>query len=461
VLIEALSAELDAARVRIAELEARLGQRSRNSSKPPSSDGLAKPVAKSLRRRGGRKPGGQDGHPGFTLVPVATPDEVITHEPDCCRGCGDGLGGAPEVGREHRQVFDIAPMRVRVTEHQLIKRRCGCGAVTSAEAPEGVSAAVQYGPRITAIILYLYVGQLLSKKRTAVALAELFGTPVSEGTVAAMTTRAAGGLGGFLERTRANLATFEVVNFDETGLRVEGKLRWVHSASTGKYNLIFVHDRRGTKGMDAAGVLPEFTGIAVHDTWAPYDSYQALTHALCGAHVLRELQAVTDLAEEGQWCWATQAAGALRELNELVKDALAECPELDGATLEGLDPAAVAAAVHRYRSAALLGVEATGARTSTLMGKHNALARRLIDRQDDYLRFTVDPRVPFDNNAAEREIRMIKLRQKVSGCLRTLTGAGQFCAIRSYLATAAKHGIHFFAALTTLAEGRPWLPETA
>ncbi len=456
VLIEALSAELGAARVRIAELEARLGQTSKNSSKPPSSDGLAKPAPKSLRRRGGRKPGGQDGHPGSTLAPVTTPDEVVVHEPDCCRGCGDDLGGAPEVGREHRQVFDIPPISVRVSEHQLIKRRCGCGAVTSAEAPEGVTAPVQYGPRITAIILYLYVGQLLSKKRTAAALAELFGTPVSQGTVAAMTTRAAGGLGRFLEWTRANLAAAEVVNFDETGLRVEGRLRWVHSASTGKYSLIFVHDRRGTKGMDAAGVLPEFTGIAVHDVWAPYDTYTSCTHALCGAHVLRELQAVTDLTPEGQWCWATQAADALRELNQLVNDALAVSN-----TLENIDPAALAAAVHRYRSAALLGVEATGARTSKLMGTHNALARRLIDRQQDYLRFTVDPRVPFDNNAAEREIRMIKLRQKVSGCLRTLTGARQFCAIRSYLATAAKHGIHFFAALTTLAEGRPCLPGIA
>ena len=293
------------------------------------------------------------------------------------------------------EVFDIPPISVRVSEHQLIKRRCGCGTVTSAQAPEGVSAPVQYGPRITAIIVYLYVGQFLSKKRTAAALAELFGTPVSQGTVAAMTTRAAGGLGGFLEWTRANLAAAEVVNFDETGLRVEGKLRWVHSASTGKYSLIFVHDRRGTKGMDAAGVLPEFAGIAVHDVWAPYDTYTSCTHALCGAHVLRELQAVTDLTEEGHWCWATQAGDALRELNELVNDALAACTNPDAPTLEGLDPAALAAAIHRYRSAALLGVQATGARTSKLMGKHNALARRLIDRQDDYLRFTRDPRVPL------------------------------------------------------------------
>lgn len=356
------------------------------------------------------------------------------------------------------EVFDIPPISVRVIEHQLIKRRCGCGTATTADAPEGVSAPVQYGPRIAAIMVYLYVGQFLSKKRTAAALAELFGTPVSGGTVAAMTTRAAGRLGGFTEWVRANLAAAEVVNFDETGLRVEGKLRWVHSASTDKYSLITLHDRRGTKGMDAAGVLPEFTGIAVHDVWAPYDTYKAVTHALCGAHVLRELQAVTDLAPQGQWCWSTQVGDALRELNHLVKDAHADP---DSVGLDSVDPAALAAAVHRYRSAALLGIEVTRARTSKLMGRQNALAHRLINRQDDYLRFTIDPRVPFDNNGAEREVRMVKLRQKVSGCLRTVTGAEQFCAIRSYLATAAKHGINFFTSLTTLAQGRPWLPETA
>jgi transposase len=458
-VIGQLRGELAAAAAEIAELRRQLGQNSRNSSKPPSSDGLAKPAPRSLRRRGARKPGGQDGHPGSTLAPVATPDEVVAHEPGCCRGCGDDLAEAPEVGRDHRQVFDLPPITPRVIEHQLIKRRCGCGTTTSAAAPAGVTAPVQYGPRITAIIVYLYVGQFLSRKRTATALAELFGTPVSAGTVAAMTTRAAGSLDGFTEWVRGNLTAAQVVNFDETGLRVEGKLRWVHSASTGKYSLITVHDRRGTKGMDAAGVLPEFTGIAVHDAWAPYDTYKAVTHALCGAHALRELQAVTDLAEQGaehgQWCWATQAGDALRELNELVVDTLAA-----GDTLNGIDPAALGDAVHRYRSAALVGAEATRARENKVMAKHHALARRLLDRHDDYLRFTLDPRVPFDNNAAEREIRMIKLRQKVSGCLRTLTGAQQFCAIRSYLATAAKHGIHYFEALTTLAEGRPWLPET-
>ena len=216
--------------------------------------------------------------------------------------------------------------------------------------------------------MYLYVGQFFSKKRTAQALAELFGAPVSEGTVATMTRRAADGLGGFLARLTDRLADAEVAGFDVTGLRVAGKLHWVHCARTDKYALITCHPKRGRKGTDDAGVLGRFQGLAVHDAWAPYDTYP--------------------------------------------------------------------------------GVEQ----------KHNALSRRLIDRQDDYLRFTTDPRILADKNGSERDIRMIKLRQKVSGCLRTLTGAKQFCAICSYLSTATKHGRHFFDSLVMLAGGRPGLP---
>ncbi|WP_143086538.1 DUF6444 domain-containing protein [Amycolatopsis saalfeldensis] len=256
----------------VADLKRRLGMNSRNSAKPPSSDGLTKPAPKSLRRKSGRKPGGQQGHPGSTLAQVTDPDELIRHEPGACGGCGSGLGDAPEVGVERRQVFDLPPIKVRVTEHRLVTRRCGCGQVSAAAAPDGVNAPVQYGPRITAIIVYLYMGQFLSKKRTAQALSELFGTPVSEGTVAAATRRASGGLMGFLELVRGRIAASPVAHFDETGFRVEGKLHWVHSASTGKYSLITVHRRRGMKGMDHAGVLPDFAGVAVHDAWPCHDN---------------------------------------------------------------------------------------------------------------------------------------------------------------------------------------------
>ncbi len=322
---------------------------------------------------------------------------------------------------------------------------------TRAAAPPGAEAPACYGPRAAAVIIYLYIGQFLSKNRTAQALAELFGVPVSSGTVAAITGRAARKLDGFLEHARDQIAGSEVAGFDETGFRVDGRLAWVHCARTGTCTLLMVHPRRGRQAIEAMGVLPSFGGVAVHDAWAPYDSYTAAGHQLCCAHARRELQAVTDLASKGEWCWAAQAADALTAMQKLASEAISQGRDM-------ADPAAVDAQIHAYRSAAQIGASQTAARSTALMKKHHALARRLLDRQDDYLRFTRDFRVSPDNNGTERDIRMVKLKQKVSGCLRTLTGARQFCAIRSYLSTAAKHGLSFFNALVMLAEGEPWMP---
>jgi transposase len=224
-LVVSLRGELAQAQERIAELEDRLRKTSRNSSVPPSADGLAKPPrSRSLRKKTGRKPGGQDGHPGTTLAQVARAAREVRHEPACCGRCGAGLAGRPVTGIERRQVFDLPPVTVQVTEHQLIERECGCGQRTRGAAPEGAEAPVQYGPRIAAVIIYLYIGQFLSRKRTAQALAELFGVPLSPGTVAGITARAAGKLDGFLERVRGNIAASDVAGFDETGFRVAGRL---------------------------------------------------------------------------------------------------------------------------------------------------------------------------------------------------------------------------------------------
>jgi transposase len=448
-----LRAVIDELRAEIAELKRQLGQNSGNSSKPPSTDSpFTKPAPRSLRRRSGRKPGGQPGHPGSTLTLVDDPDETLRHEPGPCSGCGADLATAAEVGVQRRQVFDLPPVTVRVTEHRLIARRCGCGATTCGAAPAGVTAPVQYGPQITGIALYLYAGQFLSKKRTAQALAEVFGTPMSQGTVSAMTERCADGVDGFLGTVRQRIAEAPVAGFDETGLRVAGKLAWVHCARTDTDTLITCHPKRGREGIDDAGALTGFQGVAVHDAWAPYDTYADTAHQLCCAHVLRELQAVADTAgPEAHWCWAEQTADALVAMQRLVT-------ETRTAGVDALDEDALAQQVHRYRCSAQIGITETAARCDKLMKKHNALARRLIDRQDDYLRFTTDWRIPPDNNGSERDIRMIKVRQKVSGCLRTLTGAKQFCAIRSYLSTAVKHGQQPFDALVMLAEGQPWLP---
>ena len=281
------------------------------------------------------------------------------------------------TGVERRQVFDLPEVAVKVTEHQLIERECGCGHRTRGTAPGGAEAPVQYGPRIAAIIVYLYIGQFLSKKRTAQALAELFGIPLSSGTVAGITARTAGKLDAFLEHARDQIAGSEVAGFDETGFRLDGRLRWVHCARTGKYTLLTIHPKRGTEAMQAMGVLPSFAGVAVHDAWVPYDTYTVPDHQLCCAHALRELQAVTDAAPQGQWCWAAQAAEALTTMQMLVSKAVSQ-------GREAADPAALAAHVHLFRSATLAGASQTAARSGTLMKKHNALARRLLGRQHDY-----------------------------------------------------------------------------
>src|SRR5664279_4125934 len=230
--IAELEAENAALKIRAADLEAQLRTNSQNYSNPPSTDGPGQPATRSLRKPSKRKPGGQDGHRGQTLAQVSDPDVVIRHEPSCCRGCGSDLTGAAEVNCSRRQVFDIPPIKVHVTEHQIISRRCPCGKTTTGLAPAQAAAPVQYGPVMCAVIIYLFMGQFLSKKRTAQAIGELFGVPVSDGTVAAVTARTAGDLTEFLAQINANIKAAQVVHFDETGLRCQGRNHWLHSAST-------------------------------------------------------------------------------------------------------------------------------------------------------------------------------------------------------------------------------------
>jgi hypothetical protein len=448
-----LTGLLEQAMGRIADLEARLKQSSSNSSKPPSSDGLAKPAPKSLRSRSGRGPGRPKGQDGVTLQRFADPD-VVRHVPAVCAGCGDSLAGAVEVDMTWRQVVDVPPVRPQVSEHQMITLACRCGHHTTAAAPPEAVAPVSYGPRLAGIGVYLLHGQFLSVSRTAAALKDLFGAPVTAGTVAGWVKRSALGIiAKVLPVIAGRITGAPVANFDETGMRVAGRLAWLHSASTATDVLLAVHQKRGTKAMDAIGVLPKFAGIAVHDAWAPYDTYTSMIHALCNAHALRELIYVTDTATGPVTDHAEQAATALRRLNRLTADARTaeQTPE----------PQKLAFYLHVLHSAVILGAHATAGRASTLERKYHALFVRLRDRRDDYLRFVTDPAVPFDNNRAEQTIRMPKLRTKVSGSMRTLTGAEHFAAIRSYTATAARQGINTLDALIQAAAGNPWIPTPA
>jgi transposase len=438
----------------VADLAAQVKANSRNSSKPPSSDGLAKPAPKSLRGRSGRKPGRPKGQPGATMELTDHPDKRVRHRPARCGCCGKSLKGAPQTGMERRQVIDIPPVKAVVTEHQMFTLRCGCGCETKAQAPDGVTAPVQYGPRLMGTGIYLWHGQFLSRDRACQALSELFGCAPSPGALAAAARKTAGLIAPALQAITAHLIGAEVVHFDETGFRTAGRLAWVHSASSGKFVLVTVHPKRGKDGMKAAGVLPFFGGIAVHDAWKPYDSYDNVAgHALCGSHLLRELIAVTETGTDLDRAWARQAIDALLALNEAAEAARA-------AGRAAVDPKTRREHEDWYRKAAAAGIALNAGRNGKLQKKRHALATRMQDREDDYLRFARDLRVPFSNNEAERAIRMSKLRIKISGCMRSMTGAEEFCALRSYLATAARHGTGALDALTRAFQGRPWIPET-
>ena len=458
-LVVALQARIIEQDAEIAELRRQLAAASGNSSKPPSADGLDKPAPKSLRGRSGRKPGGQPGREGRTLRQAAVPNEVVVHEPGACAGCGGPLAAHDRpAGVTRRQVFDIPKITVRVVEHRLIARRCGCGVVTRAADPAGVTVPVQYGPHAAAIAVYLCLGQHLPVERTAGLLADLFGTPMSAGTVAAWTTRAAAGLEPFTAAARRALTEAELVHADETGLRVAGRLHWLHVACSALFTVLFCHRKRGKEAIDAAGVLPGFTGTLVHDAFAPYARYRAARHVLCNAHLLRELIAVVDSHRahppppSGEvpagWCWAGQIIDALLALKAIT----------NSGTLP--DPDVLAVTRRLIVSAALIGASPETGPPGPVGRRHRALARRIRRRLDDYLRFATDLAVPFDNNAAERDIRMAKIKQKVSGGMRTLTGAQDFAAIRSYLATAAKHSRRPFDVLTELTSGNVWIPAT-
>ena len=381
---------------------------------------------------------------------------VVPHEPERCEGCGGGLEGAELLGVERRQVFDLPPQtRLFVCEHRALRRRCGCcGTVSAGVFPEQVRAPAQYGPRLRAYVLYLAVYQHLPYGRIGRLLADRYGASLSTGTLQAIVARGAAGLEPFLQELRGQLVGSPVVHVDETGARTAGKLHWVHEATTATLALYGLHARRGREGIDALAVLPGFTGVAVHDGFTPYRGYSDCTHALCNGHHLRELTAVE---EQGGQPWATELARLLVELKDTV-----EAAKQAGARM--LAPGTLAGYRARYRQLLAAGYARnpepprTGKRGRPRQGPTRSLLLRLDQYQDDVLRFASDFDVSFDNNLAERDIRMIKLQQKISGCWRSREGAEAFLALRSYIQTARKQGQDILAVLQAAAEGRPWLP---
>lgn len=435
---------------RLQKLEAQLAKNSQNSGKPPSSDGLKKPAPKSQRQASGKRQGGQKGHEGHRLEMVGTPDAVVRHTAGQCEHCQAGLAEAAVTRLEKRQVFELPEVRLTVTEHQAEVKCCpACGQETQAAFPDAVQQPTQYGPRFRAQLVYLHSGQFIPLGRTAEMMAGLYGQPVSEGTIVAAVQAAAAQVAPVTAAVTAYLVdTPEAVHCDETGARVEGKLHWVHSASTVQATVYGVHPKRGTAGMDDLGILRQRGGWCVHDGWAPYFRYD-LPHALCNAHHLREL---TFIADQHHHAWATDMRHFLSHVKHVVDHAVAE----DATELSGEQYAWF---TRRYEGLLAQADDELARTPHPLTGYAPAnLLRRLRDGQQAVLAFMHDFRVPFDNNLAERDIRMVKLQQKISGTFRSLSGAQAFCTLRGYLSTARKNGLSALEALTRALQGHPFFP---
>ncbi len=466
-LVQNLSARLDdqhemiaSLTARLNELEDRLAKNSRNSSKPPSSDGsVTKPEPKSLRGRSGKKPGGQKGHPGTTLSLVENPDHVLMHSPEECEGCGRSLAEeAVASDWERRQVVDVPPLALEVSEHRSRRKRCsGCGRSTTAPFPEEASArGVSYGPRIEALSVYLMEYQLLPYERASELLSDLFGEPApGVGTLHSALRRSFEGLKRTEEEIEEGLSQARVGHFDETGLRVGGKGIWVHVASTAKLTHYAVHEKRGSEATEEVGILPSFRGVAVHDGWSAYQQYEQCAHALCNAHHLREL---TFVEEEHEQEWAGRMKALLWEIEEAIrKEAACGQTHLAPEKMEDFEV--------RYQELLEAGLASnpppertTGKRGRPKQSKGKNLVDRLDKHREAVLRFMHDFRVPFDNNQAERDLRMVKVRQKISGSFRTVEGATAFLRIRGYISTLKKQGANVLLALEGVFRGNPFVP---
>jgi transposase len=455
-LIVNMQATLEALTARVKQLEDRLGKDSHNSSKPPSSDGLAK-KPKSLRPKSGRRSGGQQGHPGRTLEFAQQPDHIVPHAPTQCQQCGHCLAEAPITDIHRRQVLDLPPLKLLVTEHQVQTRCCPhCGHENQAQFPEQVPHRVQYGPGVKALWTYLMHYQLLPFERVCKLMGDLFDASLSEGTLHNITQQALMALADVESGVYDALSKAPIAHFDETGMRIAGKLNWLHVTSTPTLTYYAVHAKRGPVAMDAIGILPQFQGRAIHDGLPAYSTY-GCQHGLCNAHHLREL---TAMQEQHQQLWAK----SMRELLCEIKAAVALAKDVGHRHLHPLLECqfeARYAAILKAGYAANPPPEPTGKKGRPKQGPVRSLLLRLDQERQEVLGFMYDFDVPFDNNLAERDLRMMKVKQKVSGCFRSEAGARAFCRIRGYISTLRKQGEQVLSALQQVFAGTPIQPALA
>jgi transposase len=451
---------------RNAELEALGVKDSHNSSRPPSTDPPWAKRTRSLRRPSGRRQGGQAGHCGQTLRLSERPDRVVEHRPQQCRSCHASLAAAAVVGHRRQQVWEVVPAKLKVTEHRLAVLHCpSCGKRTRGEFLGAVRSGVQYGAGVKARVLYLQQYQLLPYQRTSEAMRDLFGCRLSAGTVANIVRECANELVETELKIKRGLRRSMVIHADETGLRVEKKGQYIHVASNERLTHYACDSRRGRAAMDEINILPRYRGTCVHDGWWSYDYYTKCRHSLCGAHLLRELTFFAELSAEQQ-AWAKP----LKELLLEIKGAVERAREAGEKQLESdkqeelsrhyeelvqqgllLNPSAGASAA----ADPLVAIAVEEGEGMGCQKQARNLLLRMQRKKPEVLRFMTDFTVPFDNNQAERDLRMVKLKQKVSGCFRSQEGARQFCRIRSYLSTMRKQGKEVLKALERACFGKP------
>ena len=454
-LLVAMQAQIDALTARVAELEARLAKDSHNSSKPPSSDGLRRPP-RSLRQRGQRPTGGQPGHEGHTLCQVEQPDDLVWHRPTVCQACGRGLADLPltDLG-ERRQVFEVPRPRLVVTEHRVGEVVCpACGTAQRGAFPPAVSQPAQWGPGLLGRGVYLLAYQLLPLARSRQMLLDFYGQAPSEATLLRAVADCYRTLAPVENALKQAIGGAAVAHFDETGVRVARHLEWVHVASTARLTHLAHHPRRGRVALTDIGLLPGFAGTSVHDAYSSYRDFGSGRHALCNAHVLREL---CGCWERDQQTWAQRLSAWLRAVLHAKQAAQAA-----GET--AFPPEFLARMVAGYRRIVARGLAQnprpapTGRGGRPKLGPARSLLERLERYETEHLRFAFDFAVPFDNNQAERDFRMVKVQQKISGGFRTSAGADQFCRLRGYLSTLRKQGANLLEALRSVAAGSPLWP---
>jgi transposase len=452
--INELNAKVSVLDERVESLESQTKKNSKNSSKPPSSDGFKK--TKSLRKPSGKKPGGQEGHIGSTLQQVENPDEVIEYMVNECSQCGASLKNATADRYIVRQVFEIPEIKIKVTEHRIEVKKCICGKVNTGKISAQLTQPTQYGNRLKSLIVYLNQYQLLPFERLQEMFNDLFGQNISQGTLVSASEACYNKLESVEENIKQVLKDSNAaVHFDETGVSVNGKLKWLHVTSDRNYTYYSIHDKRGSQAMDDIDILPEFNGTAVHDSWRSYNKYTNCDHALCCAHILRELNGIIELEKQN---WAKDMKDLLLNIklnvdnsssnsNALTLDKIIHYERLyDDIISKGIE--------EDFKLQCVKKTVDNTKKKSRKKSKSGNLLERLSLHKQEVLTFMNDFEIPFDNNLAERDLRMTKVKQKISGTFRSSYGADRFARIRGYISTIKKHKANVLDAIASVFEER-------